>query len=236
MSKHPIPDWLRSQFSLIEDEVRKLGPCGVFTQMRTVTQTYFEQQAEAPQPPVASPVKVAFNTLSYGAKFKYAPEHRSDQVFVKIGHDTIAAWDERLVSSSWLAQGLFSFADDETDLTKDVYLVRDECITVAPQPPALGGEPHVVGYMPDRPDGDPLILLEDFQAHLAPLQAETEQLKSWQEAVRKNSPLLIQLDQLKSLLAEAIHFEVGELDQDSWEDLRRRVSALSNLIQSRYRA
>ena len=51
MSKHPIPDWLRSQFSRIEDEVRKLGPCGVFTQMRTVTQTYFEQQAAAPQPP-----------------------------------------------------------------------------------------------------------------------------------------------------------------------------------------
>lgn len=50
MSKHPIPDWLRSQFSRIEDEVHKLGPCGVFTQMRTVTQTYFEQAA-APQPP-----------------------------------------------------------------------------------------------------------------------------------------------------------------------------------------
>ncbi|EPM55908.1 hypothetical protein A264_21789 [Pseudomonas syringae pv. actinidiae ICMP 19071] len=52
MSKHPIPDWLRSQFSRIEDEVQELGPCGVFTQMRTVTQTYFEQQAEAAQPPV----------------------------------------------------------------------------------------------------------------------------------------------------------------------------------------
>ncbi|RMV75481.1 hypothetical protein [Pseudomonas amygdali] len=51
MSKHPIPDWLRSQFSRIEDEAQKLGPCGVFTQMRTVTQTYFEQQAEAAQPP-----------------------------------------------------------------------------------------------------------------------------------------------------------------------------------------
>ncbi|WP_440064323.1 hypothetical protein ACTAB2_01825 [Pseudomonas syringae] len=50
MSKHPIPGWLRSQFSRIEDEVQKLGPCGVFTQMRTVTQTYFEQQAEAAQP------------------------------------------------------------------------------------------------------------------------------------------------------------------------------------------
>ncbi|QNR43487.1 hypothetical protein [Pseudomonas syringae] len=51
MSKHPIPDWLRSQFSRIEDEVQELGPCGVFTQMRTVTQTYFEQQTEAAQPP-----------------------------------------------------------------------------------------------------------------------------------------------------------------------------------------
>lgn len=50
MSKHPIPGWLSSQFSRIEDEVQELGPCGVFTQMRTVTQTYFEQQAEALQP------------------------------------------------------------------------------------------------------------------------------------------------------------------------------------------
>ena len=62
MSKHPIPDWLRSQFSRIEDEVQKLGPCGVFTQMRTVTQTYFEQQAAAPQPPAlcGEPDAVAF--------------------------------------------------------------------------------------------------------------------------------------------------------------------------------
>ncbi|MCF5714279.1 hypothetical protein I9H06_16620 [Pseudomonas tremae] len=51
MSKHPIPGWLRSQFSRIEDEVQKLGPCGVFTQMRTVTQTYFEQQAAEREPP-----------------------------------------------------------------------------------------------------------------------------------------------------------------------------------------
>lgn len=51
MSKHPIPGWLRSQFSRIEDEVQELGPCGVFTQMRTVTQSYFEHQAEAAQPP-----------------------------------------------------------------------------------------------------------------------------------------------------------------------------------------
>ncbi|WP_236513794.1 hypothetical protein [Pseudomonas tremae] len=50
MSNHPIPGWLRSQFSRIEDEVQELGPCGVFTQMRTVTQTYFEQQAEALHP------------------------------------------------------------------------------------------------------------------------------------------------------------------------------------------
>lgn len=49
MSIHPIPDWLRGQFSHIEDEVHKLGPCGTFTQMRTVTQTYFEQLAESNQ-------------------------------------------------------------------------------------------------------------------------------------------------------------------------------------------
>ncbi|KPX44843.1 Uncharacterized protein ALO68_03889 [Pseudomonas syringae pv. helianthi] len=63
MSKHPIPDWLRSQFSRIEDEVQKLGPCGVFTQMRTVTQTYFEQAAAAPQPPALGGEPVVIGTL-----------------------------------------------------------------------------------------------------------------------------------------------------------------------------
>ncbi|MEE5138719.1 hypothetical protein V2J83_24780 [Pseudomonas alliivorans] len=74
MSKHPIPDWLRSQFSRIEDEVRTLGPCGVFTQMRTVTQTYFEQAAAAPRPPAlgGEPVPEYFQEAC--DKFDWAPE------------------------------------------------------------------------------------------------------------------------------------------------------------------
>ncbi|WP_122408938.1 hypothetical protein [Pseudomonas viridiflava] len=78
MSKHPIPDWLRSQFSLIEDEVRKLGPCGVFTQMRTVTQTYFEQQVAAPQPPAlgGEPEIERFEAVSnYRDKYGEKQEH-----------------------------------------------------------------------------------------------------------------------------------------------------------------
>lgn len=39
---HPIPQSLRDDFSLIEDEAMRLGGSGVFTQMRTVTQSYFE--------------------------------------------------------------------------------------------------------------------------------------------------------------------------------------------------
>ncbi|PYD15816.1 hypothetical protein [Pseudomonas syringae] len=72
MSKHPIPGWLRSQFSRIEDEVQKLGPCGVFTQMRTVTQTYFEQQAEAAQPPACCTPTAEENALL--AAGDYRPE------------------------------------------------------------------------------------------------------------------------------------------------------------------
>lgn len=39
---HAIPQWLRDHFSAIEDEAMKLGGCGVFTQMRTKVQAYFE--------------------------------------------------------------------------------------------------------------------------------------------------------------------------------------------------
>lgn len=75
--------------------------------------------------PHSEPVKVAFDTLSYGAKYKYAPEHGPDKVYVKIGHNLVAAWDERLVASSWRAQGLFSFAGEDSALSDAVYLVRD---------------------------------------------------------------------------------------------------------------
>lgn len=39
---HAIPQWLRDQFDAIELEVRKMGAEGVFTQMRTKVQAYFE--------------------------------------------------------------------------------------------------------------------------------------------------------------------------------------------------
>lgn len=65
MSGHPIPDWLRGQFSRIEDEVHKLGPCGTFTQMRTVTQTYFEQLAESSQAPAVGGEPVVLACASF---------------------------------------------------------------------------------------------------------------------------------------------------------------------------
>lgn len=79
----------------------------------------------------SEPVKVAFSALSYGAKFKYELEHGQDCIYVKIGHDKVAAWDERMASSSWRAQGIYSFAGDDNDLTKAVYLVRDADIKAA---------------------------------------------------------------------------------------------------------
>ncbi|MBI6551064.1 hypothetical protein YA0850_01315 [Pseudomonas veronii] len=39
---HAIPQWLRDRFDAIELEVRKMGAEGVFTQMRTKVQAYFE--------------------------------------------------------------------------------------------------------------------------------------------------------------------------------------------------
>jgi len=39
---HAIPQWLRDRFDAIELEVRKMGAEGVFTQMRTKVQAYFQ--------------------------------------------------------------------------------------------------------------------------------------------------------------------------------------------------
>ncbi|MCI3945492.1 hypothetical protein K0038_02534 [Pseudomonas syringae] len=76
------------------------------------------------------------------------------------------------------------------------------------------------------------------RAHLAPLQAEivrqAAQFKDWQASHHRNyvavaeerDQLKARRDELEGLLAEAMHFEVGELDQDSWEELRGRVAAL----------
>lgn len=41
---HAIPQWLRSQFDAIELDVHKLRAAGVFTQMRTKVQAYFEMR------------------------------------------------------------------------------------------------------------------------------------------------------------------------------------------------
>ncbi len=39
---HAVPQWLRDQFSAIEDNAMQMGGCAVFTQMRTKVQAYFE--------------------------------------------------------------------------------------------------------------------------------------------------------------------------------------------------
>lgn len=39
---HAVPQWLRDRFDAIELETRKMGAEGVFTQMRTKVQAYFE--------------------------------------------------------------------------------------------------------------------------------------------------------------------------------------------------
>jgi uncharacterized protein (DUF433 family) len=39
---HAVPQWLRDQFSTIEDNAMRMGGCAVFTQMRTKVQAYFE--------------------------------------------------------------------------------------------------------------------------------------------------------------------------------------------------
>lgn len=89
------------------------------------------------------PEAVAFNSLAYGAKFKYEAKHGTDSIFVKIGHNLVAAWDERMVSSSWVAQGLFSAVLDDSNLSMIVYLVRDQDIAGKSAPVAWFTKDHL---------------------------------------------------------------------------------------------
>ncbi len=63
---------------------------------------------------------VTFRTLCYGAKFKYSAEEAA--VWVKIGHDLIAGWDESKVTDSWIGQPVCSFSDDG-NLSAVVFLI-----------------------------------------------------------------------------------------------------------------
>nr|WP_250808450.1 hypothetical protein [Neorhizobium tomejilense] len=66
--------------------------------------------------------EVAFNTLCYGARFRY--READTVVWVKIGHDTVAKWDADKVADTWIGQSVCSFSEDD-DLTRTVILVPD---------------------------------------------------------------------------------------------------------------
>lgn len=67
----------------------------------------------------ASSRTASFNTLAYGAKFRNSPT--SSRVWVKIGHDLVAAWDASKISDTWVGQAICAFSEDG-DLSTLVYL------------------------------------------------------------------------------------------------------------------
>ncbi|KWT10590.1 hypothetical protein CFBP3846_03689 [Pseudomonas syringae pv. avii] len=132
-------------------------------------------------------------------------------------------------------------------------------LSAATQPPALGGEPEVAGYgfrntmvgrspvmmelRPDIPANDqyggqllcPLILLEDFHAHLAPLQAEIERLKEesfeglYNSGISERDQLQARCDELEAILKDTSEWfddGVGRSDEE-WSLLVRIKAALS---------
>ena len=70
---------------------------------------------------------VSFSCLCLGAKFKYA-DPGIDRVWVKIGHNEIAAWDESQLDTDWVGQQICCFADndDKASLAVEVELVEEK--------------------------------------------------------------------------------------------------------------
>lgn len=63
---------------------------------------------------------VSFKKLCYGAQFKYSADESA--VWVKIGHNTVAGWNPKYVSDSWIGQPICAFAEGD-QLDTDVFLV-----------------------------------------------------------------------------------------------------------------
>lgn len=54
-----------------------------------------------------------FTDLALGAKFKYPGQKR---IWVKIGYDEIAEWDEKMKDCGWTAQQICSFCESDNDV------------------------------------------------------------------------------------------------------------------------
>lgn len=95
--------------------------------------------------------------------------------------------------------------------------------------------------MPDHPDGDPLILLEEHRAHHATLQTETAQLRilsadqglNLKRVKRDYVELKEERDQLKTDLAERWE-QIAELNSEIVKLKRRGDDAISNLKMARF--
>lgn len=100
--------------------------------------------------------------------------------------------------------------DDQVKELQEMMRCTDKAIShipAAPQPPALGGEPEIIGYgqrdswgnasmcLGEQPGLESLVRLRDHRAHIAPLQAEIEQLKAELAGSEKDSRE--QIDQVK---------------------------------------
>lgn len=99
-------------------------------------------------------------------------------------------------------------------------------LAAAPQPPALGVEPEVVGYRcrqgetenwtisttPDYWEHKPVVLLDDHRAHLTPLQAEIGRLKADRDYCKRvaahnkemGDQLKARCDEMEALLNESL--------------------------------
>ncbi|WP_162888977.1 hypothetical protein [Pseudomonas syringae] len=170
MSKHPIPGWLRSQFSRIEDEVQKLGPYGVFTQMRTVTQTYFEQQAEAAQPPACCTPTAEENALLA------AGDYRPEELWGVGGKPSCPKCytAPQPPALSGVPAGL-----DLQRIVTEALMGMIAAVT-STSPPANEPPPPFIQAGIDR-------AVSRISAHIAPLQAEIERRDSKPETMRRNN-------------------------------------------------
>lgn len=73
-----------------------------------------------PPPPPAPPKKghvklrlANFSILALGTRFQYKD---SEQVWVKIGHDTIAKWDPTQMTTNWIGQTTCSATEDGEEI------------------------------------------------------------------------------------------------------------------------
>ena len=98
-----------------KDGVGCVRPCSWSSVSAAITLREYIDRASKTGPIIINKT-VPFSHLAIGAKFRYLPDTDEKKVFVKIGPNTIAQWNNKMVHDRWIGQLIFCFSDQHPEV------------------------------------------------------------------------------------------------------------------------